>query len=772
MLFGRDYFLSNMDLDSALWSMGKAAKATFVASLITAFVASVLRDISRRAPALLRALVSLLIVALFAACIAGIGFEPAANIPEIGTGNGFRGWLAIGTVAIFLALAQVFFSRKQRKPITGITLAIPTFALLGAFALLASFGAPRIQVREVVRSLLSKPTPWTVISEGKSGPVRAGVISPLKDWSGTTGERSTLVIPPGAEVSYEVTEEDGHVLFETAIAVNQHFGGKVSSSWEEVRFHFEVRVDGEVVSNEVLRWGKKGIDNDYGWRELGGRAGIALRPGNVVSLLTSVESVPPDPRAQLIRWRIGFSDPVLVRYSERERVASSPDNPNIVLVVMDTLRRDRIGCYGYEKDTTPNLDRLASRGTLYERAHSTSSWTWPSTTSILTGMTPERHGVIDNDSCHLARDYDVLAEALQRQNYTTAAFSGNPLISPSKQFDQGFETFFGGGGIFYKSRRFIPDAIEWMKANAGNRFFLYLHMVDPHHPHQPMKAARDLFVKTKPPKGYNAGTYPAQSFALLGGKAIVRGGGWDTTRVVPQAEQERLSNIYDACVATGDYWFGEVLNALDEFGLEDETIVAFTSDHGEEFFDHGMMTHGHSIFRELVDVPLVLAGPGIPGGVRSDALVSNRHLGTTLAQLGGSAIRGVESTIDLARPIDLVAQPIGYSTEQGWWNTWHRTPIWGLRDGRWNLHLAPVAGAFGGSTPTKGGEFRLFDMESDPKQLRNLADEQPERVAAMIERLNERVQAETALRTSLSIGAGEETIEMLQGIGYIEDEED
>jgi len=769
ILFGQDFALEGLDWNAALWNLKRTLGATLLASLFVAFFSASFLVSVRHLPRGLRVLVGLLCTLLFAACIGGLGYEQAARIPDVASGNGAKGWIVIDTLAIFIAIGMVLILRRRRALAVSIrTLLVPAAVLVLSFGGLSLVDPPPIEIRHVVRSLLTLPRTWNIQKAAPGGAPGIGTLTPKNDWRGVGGDRSTLFLPPGGEISFEVTEEDGYVSLQTAVAINELKNARPNKAWMEVRFGFQILVDGVLAAEETLRWGETPEDREHGWREIGGEKGLPLRPGDVVTMRTTVEASPPDPKIQNHPWRLGFSDPLLVRLSERRREESSPEHPNIVLVVMDTQRRDRIGCYGYEKDTTPNLDRLAERGVVYEQASATASWTWPSTASILTGMTPERHGVTDESSCHLSRDFDLLAEALQREGYTTAAYSGNALISPSKHFDQGFESFLGGGRSFFKSRLFVPKALEWMKTYAGQRFFLYLHLVDPHHPHQPRAEAREKFVTMQPPPGYQAKTFSDQTVALRHGKAHRRGMPVDSTRVVPLEEQERLSELYDACVATGDYWFGEVLNTIEDLGLEDETIVAFTADHGEELFDHHMLEHGHSLYGELVDVPLVLAGPGIPQGVRVDSVVSNLNLGPTLAKLGGSQILGVEGTLDLSRPSEVQAETITYSTEQGWWNNWYRVPLRGLREEQWILHFAPEAGPWRARRPTPGGEFKLFDVETDPGQHVDLSKQQPERAAAMLERLKLRNRSEEDRRTSLPIGAGDETLEMLQGIGYID----
>jgi arylsulfatase A-like enzyme len=201
--------------------------------------------------------------------------------------------------------------------------------------------------------------------------------------------------------------------------------------------------------------------------------------------------------------------------------------------------------------------------------------------------------------------------------------------------------------------------------------------------------------------------------------------------------------------------------------------VAFTSDHGEELFDHGMLEHGHALYDEVTGAPLILAGPGIPSGARSSVPVSNRHVATTLALIGGAQIPGVPDAIDLARPDALRADdaaPVVFGTRHGFWKGWYRTPLQGLRDGDWVIHFAPAAGDWWLTEPTPGGEWRLFDLGRDGLDT-DLAADEPERARLMLETLHDALKRSRELRTSPAFAGGEAVRERLEGIGYLDSDE-
>ena len=316
----------------------------------------------------------------------------------------------------------------------------------------------------------------------------------------------------------------------------------------------------------------------------------------------------------------------------------------------------------------------------------------------------------------------------------------------------------------------MPSALDWIRQNAGTRFFMYLHLVDSHDPHPVRPEFRETFVGPRP-KGLTADSFHDYTHVLRKGRSYTGDGEWDVSRVVPVAHQEYLSRLYDGCVATGDYWLGELVATLDDLQLEGETVVAVTSDHGEEFFDHGMLAHSHTIYGELVRAPLILAGPGVPRGVRSSTPVSNRHLAETLALLAGGSMSNLEDGLNLALPELLPSRPVYFSTYLGWWKRWFQTPLHGMREGDWLLHFAPEAGPYGSKVPTPGGESLLYDLTGT-----GVIEQKPttglEREGELKERLEEKLAELEANRTNYSVESGEETRGLLEGIGYIEGAEE
>ncbi|NOT32329.1 MAG: sulfatase, partial [Planctomycetes bacterium] len=517
------------------------------------------------------------------------------------------------------------------------------------------------------------------------------------------------------------------------------------------------RIDGRLVFETELP-----LENSPAWVELGGGAGLEVRGGSELELESALldpsgrEVTPADPLLA------GFGGLALERRARVPRAHATRERPNIVLVLLDTLRADRTSAYGYPRDTTPHLAALARRGLLFEEAHATASWTWPSTASILTGLLPEEHGVQDAASSFLSETLDTLPEALQRAGYTSAAWSGSPLIVPDKLFDQGFEFFDASKeGNLRRSDLVMPGALEWLGAASEWRFFLYLHLMEPHAPYVPLPEARARFAP-EVPASFDPRRSLDHQWELLS-RAFDEHGQVHTERVVPPEEQRWISDLYDGCVWSGDYWLGQLLARLEELDLTENTIVAVTSDHGEELFDHGLLAHAHALHRELVRVPLVIAGPGLPQGERIVVPVSGAALGPALARLGGSRIEGLTDSFDLLRPG--AGADVLFSTRQGYWNGSGRQPLFGLRQGSRVLHLAPRAVERGSAAP--GGDLRLYDLAHDPEEHDDLAAREPERAQAMRERLLACLAALETRRTETGGAVDEGTQEMLRDIGYL-----
>ena len=433
-----------------------------------------------------------------------------------------------------------------------------------------------------------------IIEERSDAPVSAAVLTPIVDQRTDTGDKPSLILPPPAKVEFVVPDGLEDVRFEGAVNVDLSSMDSLPGSMESLPVTYRVRVDGEVAWETTVQHRRVGPGwntEHMVWRhiEKAGVLGVPVRSGQKVRLETELaDGLDPGQftRAQL---KLGFGGAALVSTRMRPRRVPTPSAPNIVFVVVDTLRRDHLGTYGYPKDTTPNIDLFAEQSVVYEDAYTTSSWTWPSTASLLTSLPPDAHGVKSSSSCTLDQSLVTIAEALQNRGYTTAAYVGNPIISSTRYFDQGFETFDETLAEFRMSDTFMPDVFSWLETHAPLRFFLYLHLVDPHTPHRP-----------SPTQMERLGLGPAPvNWPESGFDGIRRATQTDPgTAITPELTQY-ANDLYDTSVATTDMWFGKLLEKLEALSLDDRTIIVLTSDHGEEILDRGFRGHGHTLYPEL-----------------------------------------------------------------------------------------------------------------------------------------------------------------------------
>jgi len=324
-----------------------------------------------------------------------------------------------------------------------------------------------------------------------------------------------------------------------------------------------------------------------------------------------------------------------------------PDAPNMVLVVIDTLRADHVSGLGYERETTPFLDKLARRGVSYERAYATSPWSLPSHVSLMTGNTFEIHGIGQYNQ-HGLRSYPgrILPEILQEHGYRTGAFSANSFLVTHDRLGRGFvhfDDFFYSlqdavlrtmyGRVFDKfvmqklgyedipARRHAEDInrafLSWLDRAPAPPFFALLNYMDVHDPYLP-------------PEPYRSRFSPAARFSGLINARVERG--------FPELSDAQLAAeiaAYDGGIAYIDEQIRLLVHELETRGMLANTIIAITSDHGESFGEHGLLLHGSSLYHEQLHVPLILFWDGhIPEGVRLDDTVSNASLPATLLELG------------------------------------------------------------------------------------------------------------------------------------------
>ncbi len=287
-------------------------------------------------------------------------------------------------------------------------------------------------------------------------------------------------------------------------------------------------------------------------------------------------------------------------------LCSSGERPNVLLISIDSLRADHVGCYGYGRNTTPTLDSLAAIGTVFTNAVAQSSWTLPSHVSLLTGMYSKTHGVSTVRE-GLGVDAVTLAERMRSAGYTTAAFVSGHLMLPLYGMDQGFDLYDASCVHTTPEERHtditspcLQERVsKWLSDCGDAPFFLFVHYWDVHFDYAPPVPFDTLFDP-----GYR-GQLDGSDFAH----------NENISPDMPPRDLEHLVALYDGEVAYTDMHIGMLMHELRSHGLDNRTLVVVTSDHGDEFFEHGGKGHGHTLFQELIRVPLIWVEPGRTGAV-------------------------------------------------------------------------------------------------------------------------------------------------------------
>ncbi|MEW5803927.1 MAG: sulfatase-like hydrolase/transferase [bacterium] len=311
---------------------------------------------------------------------------------------------------------------------------------------------------------------------------------------------------------------------------------------------------------------------------------------------------------------------------------------HVILIIADTLRADALSCYGSQDVHTPHIDQLAEDGILFKKAISSAPWTLPSVVSIMTGISPFVHKTIGAD-CKLSDSFTTLAEYMQNDGYLTMAIGSNMFLNPMANVSQGFSTynFFPklwalkciGGQILgrlsptsYPPKMSASDlnkiAINWLESNQNHEkdFFLWVHYFDAHLPYDP---PRDCLPPGKSPLSV------IDDFFLLN----IRGGHFAPTL----SERAEIRDLYLGEVRSIDKNIGKLLTSLKEMKLYDDSLIIFTSDHGEEFWEHDNFEHGHTVYNELLHVPLIIKLPSCAGKKQIDKPVPIQNIMPTVLDL-------------------------------------------------------------------------------------------------------------------------------------------
>jgi len=381
---------------------------------------------------------------------------------------------------------------------------------------------------------------------------------------------------------------------------------------------------------------------------------------------------------------------------------SEPQNlRNVIIVLVDTLRADHMSTYGYERPTSPFIDEFAAGAVVFEHARSQSSCTFPSVNSLMTSRYPDVFARQGKNQFGIPAEYPAIAEVLDDLGYYTVAVSQSPVVrnTPSKHnpnggYGRGFDRFVEG--CVWRHGACLNNKIFKELKLVERPFFLYLHYMEPHAPYFHPPRHRLRFT----------GEYEGFDFIRDGnpkpiGKMIYDDG---PEYEITDRDIQHLADLYDDEIRYFDYVFRSLLEELEAQGLLEETMIVFASDHGEEFLEHGHISHCRGVWDTVTHVPLILKIPGVDGG-RIDTAVENLDIVPTILDYLALDSDGSEFEGRSLRPlIESRDAAIRYAFAE-------QTEYRSSDDGRFHLIL---------DSDTDG--FTLFDIENDPLEQHDLYD--------------------------------------------------
>jgi arylsulfatase A-like enzyme len=400
---------------------------------------------------------------------------------------------------------------------------------------------------------------------------------------------------------------------------------------------------------------------------------------------------------------------------------------NILFIVVDTLRADHLGCYGYERNTSPNINALAAQSVVFDSMIAPAIPTHPAFVTINTGQYSITHGVVAHGgNTAVPKSAPWLPAIVHRHGYTTCAVDN--LAEWSNSFQRGFEFYIDPTqkrplGLSCDNREMNQRVFPWLKEHRAERFYLLLHYWDPHTPYLPPRAYRTLFYEGDPSDPDNR--------SLDGLEAHPLGKTWRETWF-PQlgkriTDARYIEALYDAEIRYCDEGIGMLLEELERLGLTEDTLVVLMSDHGELMYRHKVFFDHHGLYDGNLHVPLIVRHPGFKPR-RIPHLVTHVDIAPTILDLCGIAVppamEGASLTPFLRGETDAPIRDGVVSQECTW------QMKWSIRTNRYKFVRACEADFYG--TPMR----ELYDLASDPNEFQNIADQAPETAAELEARLD------------------------------------
>lgn len=436
----------------------------------------------------------------------------------------------------------------------------------------------------------------------------------------------------------------------------------------------------------------------------------------------------------------------------------------IILISIDTLRADHLGVYGYKRETSPNIDSLAAESAMFANVYASSPWTLSSHVSILTALNSVNHQVYQ-DNEKMDPDLVTVAEMLRVNDYYCSAFTGGGFVSSVFGFADGFDSYYERTDevLLDKAAELnFRDVARWIDSNKNKNYFLFIHTYQLHDPHACPAPYKTMFLSE------NSKWSHINLNGYLGGKNSI-------FKELPEDERQNIIDLYDAEIRyTDEKLIGPLVQKLKDMALYDQTMIIFTSDHGEEFYDHGGWGHGHSLYDESLKVPLLIKFPE--------------------SKFMGSKVENIVSLVDV---VPTILDEMGINSSRYELDGKSLIPILEGKDKKdrtflsdvgeniLNMHLPQKIATNEGKTklilnktirsenkgffrfpPPSPKAVELFDLSSDPFEYSNIVDKKSSLANRILDRIEEIYKRAKRKKSGQAI-LDEELKKQLRALGYI-----
>ncbi len=462
--------------------------------------------------------------------------------------------------------------------------------------------------------------------------------------------------------------------------------------------------------------------------------------------------------------------------STLEPAAPEPAVPDVLVVVLDTVRADKLSGYGYPDPTSPQVDAVGAAGVTFEDVTAPSSWTWPSHASLFTGVGPWEHGAhasiqesgVGPAGGHwglqpLRSDLPTLAEQFSGAGYRTVSLAANQFLDPKLGLTRGFDV-----AETLRDSALSKRAVSLLEEPDSRPLFLFVNIMIAHHPWEIYPApwskvhedrlsssehapdwARSFLLK----EGTGLDFYQVPPGASMGGfRQLMKG-----ELSIPESDMAMVEGLYTGGITAADFLLNRILTAW--MKSRPEGVVAITSDHGEYLGEHGLWDHGKTVFSEVVQVPLVIAAPGrLPASTRIETPVAMHDLHDTLLDLADIT----ESTPRSLVPVVAGEDREGPIQAKAWASHRWRDSMGGRFEHDWSLYrVGDLALVF-----SSGGDRMLFDLKVDPSMTKDLAASRPDALASLWEQAESAFQDKAAPSEAPEMSP--ELVEELKALGYLD----